>query len=621
MLLTVNFEFDGYALNLRLSLHIIQTPLTVCHQKLASKMGYMPASSRFLKSAPSSEILKKQQLFAMLLGRLSAIKEEQMDRVFSVPTLHVVPRIDQKRMENIPDQGDLAAIVRASSGGRSLAAAEGKTESTYNNNNHWQLPIMGSFLGDQNKSGISSTSAMATSTLISPNRCINSSELVVPNLLNTNTLGPVQMQEMCNPFYSRNSCLMRSASISSSIFENIVQQSTVQSQFFSTASMFSSTVSIEKHSGENDQGVNYGFVEIEPEMHTPLNRSAEISTCEGSEDDKSSLEKKSCHTYAPLAPESGSEVRSKLPQYSPTTSQAEAVGNTCGKEEDGSSSPVKHFAADSALTRSNSLKGIKRRKTQQKRIICVPAAGGSNRPSGEGAPSDLWAWRKYGQKPIKGSPHPSATQQAAVLALELGGYYRCSSSKGCPARKQVERSRTDPTMLVITYTSDHNHPWPTQRNSLAGSTRHSTASDKLVLADMTSPNQDIEIGKSDNDNSVDADKNIGSDCNQLPLIISSSKAAVGQANELVPHEEDEFYEVKPNFINQEDHQAGLRIFRSDTHNDDLFADLGELPEPLNMFARHFLDDQSDDDADSSIVDPFNLFNWSSTPFVEGKTAM
>lgn len=26
-------------------------------------------------------------------------------------------------------------------------------------------------------------------------------------------------------------------------------------------------------------------------------------------------------------------------------------------------------------------------------------------------------------------------------------------------------------MLVITYTSEHNHPWPTQRNALAGSTR------------------------------------------------------------------------------------------------------------------------------------------------------
>lgn len=35
----------------------------------------------------------------------------------------------------------------------------------------------------------------------------------------------------------------------------------------------------------------------------------------------------------------------------------------------------------------------------------------------------------------------------------------------------MERSRTDPNMLVITYTSEHNHPWPTQRNALAGSTR------------------------------------------------------------------------------------------------------------------------------------------------------
>ncbi|EYU37345.1 hypothetical protein MIMGU_mgv1a0128271mg, partial [Erythranthe guttata] len=41
------------------------------------------------------------------------------------------------------------------------------------------------------------------------------------------------------------------------------------------------------------------------------------------------------------------------------------------------------------------------------------------------------------------------------------GYYRCSSSKGCPARKQVERSRLDPTTLLITYSCEHNHPLPT----------------------------------------------------------------------------------------------------------------------------------------------------------------
>ncbi|URE43969.1 WRKY transcription factor [Musa troglodytarum] len=93
----------------------------------------------------------------------------------------------------------------------------------------------------------------------------------------------------------------------------------------------------------------------------------------------------------------------------------------------------------------------KRRKKQRQKVVChVPA---------DGLSSDVWAWRKYGQKPIKGSPYPR-------------GYYRCSSSKACLARKQVDRSRADPAMFIITYTAEHNHPVPTHRNSLAGSTRH-----------------------------------------------------------------------------------------------------------------------------------------------------
>ncbi|KAJ7944971.1 putative WRKY family transcription factor [Quillaja saponaria] len=68
--------------------------------------------------------------------------------------------------------------------------------------------------------------------------------------------------------------------------------------------------------------------------------------------------------------------------------------------------------------------------------------------------SDTWAWRKYGQKPIKGSPYPRS-------------YYRCSSSKGCSARKHVERSCSDPGVFIITYTSEHNHPDhnPTRRKN------------------------------------------------------------------------------------------------------------------------------------------------------------
>ncbi|CAN1793649.1 WRKY transcription factor 22 [Linum perenne] len=96
----------------------------------------------------------------------------------------------------------------------------------------------------------------------------------------------------------------------------------------------------------------------------------------------------------------------------------------------------------------------KRRKNQVKKVCQVPA---------EAISSDVWAWRKYGQKPIKGSPYPR-------------GYYRCSTSKACMARKQVERNRSDPGMFIVTYTAEHNHPAPTHRNSLAGTTRQKNSS-------------------------------------------------------------------------------------------------------------------------------------------------
>ncbi|KEH20681.1 putative transcription factor WRKY family [Medicago truncatula] len=112
------------------------------------------------------------------------------------------------------------------------------------------------------------------------------------------------------------------------------------------------------------------------------------------------------------------------------------------------------FNIDGSVT-SHSSSSSKKRRAIQKRVVQIPIKephgsrlkGESNTP-----PSDSWAWRKYGQKPIKGSPYPRA-------------YYRCSSCKGCPARKQVERSRVDPTMLIITYSSDHNHAWPVSKTT------------------------------------------------------------------------------------------------------------------------------------------------------------
>nr|GME11761.1 probable WRKY transcription factor 7 [Ipomoea batatas]GME18447.1 probable WRKY transcription factor 7 [Ipomoea batatas] len=82
----------------------------------------------------------------------------------------------------------------------------------------------------------------------------------------------------------------------------------------------------------------------------------------------------------------------------------------------------------------------KRKKLRLKRVTRVPAI--SMKLSD--IPPDDYSWRKYGQKPIKGSPHPR-------------GYYKCSSVRGCPARKHVERAVDDPTMLIVTYEGEHNH--------------------------------------------------------------------------------------------------------------------------------------------------------------------
>ncbi|XP_010438024.1 PREDICTED: probable WRKY transcription factor 11 isoform X2 [Camelina sativa] len=82
----------------------------------------------------------------------------------------------------------------------------------------------------------------------------------------------------------------------------------------------------------------------------------------------------------------------------------------------------------------------KKRKNKMKRTVRVPAISAKIAD----IPPDEYSWRKYGQKPIKGSPHPR-------------GYYKCSTFRGCPARKHVERALDDPAMLIVTYEGEHRH--------------------------------------------------------------------------------------------------------------------------------------------------------------------
>ncbi|KAK7337528.1 hypothetical protein VNO77_18107 [Canavalia gladiata] len=120
----------------------------------------------------------------------------------------------------------------------------------------------------------------------------------------------------------------------------------------------------------------------------------------------------------------------------------------------------------------------KKRKMVQKTVVAVRIGENVSKLKNEGLPSDFWSWRKYGQKPIKGSPYPR-------------GYYRCSTSKGCSAKKQVERCRTDASMLIITYTSTHNHPGP--------ATIPTTNSTQQPNETETEPTQDLSATSKEED--------------------------------------------------------------------------------------------------------------------------
>ncbi|XP_010242110.1 PREDICTED: probable WRKY transcription factor 65 isoform X2 [Nelumbo nucifera] len=253
----------------------------------------------------------------------------------------------------------------------------------------------------------------------------------------------------------------------------------------------------------------------------------------------------------------------------------------------GGESPFSGVISEGKVTSTSS---PKRRRSVQKRVVSVPIKDvDGSRLKGEGAPpSDSWAWRKYGQKPIKGSPYPR-------------GYYRCSSSKGCPARKQVERSRVDPTRLVITYACEHNHPWPASRNSNStASHSNTTATTSATRPAVVSP-----ANGSSSPPSTTTENDISPKFPPEEPVVFSDRPAMepddskfgdlGEESMITSDDFSWFSDVpstSPAVLESTTYPGSssgradvAMIFQMREEDESLFADLGELPECSLVFRR------------------------------------
>ncbi|GAU18318.1 hypothetical protein TSUD_202070 [Trifolium subterraneum] len=94
-----------------------------------------------------------------------------------------------------------------------------------------------------------------------------------------------------------------------------------------------------------------------------------------------------------------------------------------------------------------------------------------------GISGDGYRWRKYGQKMVKGNPHPR-------------NYYRCTSA-GCPVRKHIETAVDNSDAVIITYKGVHDHDTPVPKK------RHGPPSAPLVAAAAPVSMNNLQLVKLD----------------------------------------------------------------------------------------------------------------------------
>ncbi|XAR65566.1 hypothetical protein NMG60_11009726 [Bertholletia excelsa] len=121
------------------------------------------------------------------------------------------------------------------------------------------------------------------------------------------------------------------------------------------------------------------------------------------------------------------------------------------------------------MKKANSAYSASPSKPGKKPKIVVHAAGDV------GISGDGYRWRKYGQKMVKGNPHPR-------------NYYRCTSA-GCPVRKHIERAVDNSSAVIITYKGVHDHNMPVPKK------RHGPPNAPLVAAAAPASMNNLQLKK------------------------------------------------------------------------------------------------------------------------------
>jgi hypothetical protein len=179
-------------------------------------------------------------------------------------------------------------------------------------------------------------------------------------------------------------------------------------------------------------------------------------------------------------------------------------------------------------------------------------------------------------------------------------YYRCSSSKGCPARKQVERSQADPDMVLVTYSYEHNHS-----SAVARTTQHRPPQ-KPQNREKPVPPPDQPADQSDHTQQGAADRQIVTESRSAPAIevhdefrwlydvvsvtSSTSPSDVEEADDMLLYGPMFFGKAAVDTAALLPDEFGDMLGGEGTtsEEDAMFAGLGELPECAMVFRRNGL---------------------------------